>query len=153
MKRSQSALLTLLAASFITACAHLTPVTPVTPVTPAPEAMREHDTRNAFVAAAETTFAAMPNVTTPTDRWAGVLGGAGYRIEVPSTNWNGKLAVYAHGYAGIGNTLTVQDPPIRRYLIDNGYHAFDWRAASDLRRRLRQRCAAKSGVGRIGAHW
>ena len=98
--------------SLLTACANLAP---------APEASREHDKRNAFVAATETTFAAIANATRPTDRWAGVLGGAGYRIEVPTKNWNGKLAVYAHGYAGTGNTLTVQDPTIRRYLIDNGY--------------------------------
>ncbi len=96
----------------LSACAQLTP---------APEATREHDKRNAFVAATETTFAEIANATTPTDRWVGVLGGAGYRVEVPKANWNGKLAVYAHGYAGTGNTLTVQDPPIRRYLIDNGY--------------------------------
>ena len=112
MKRSQSALLTCLATSFIAACTSLTPV---------PEATREHDKRNAFVAATETAFAEIANASTPTDRWAGVLGGAGYRVEVPKTNWNGKLAVYAHGYAGTGNTLTVQDPPIRRYLIDKGY--------------------------------
>ncbi len=96
----------------LSACAQLTP---------APEATREHDKRNAFVAATETTFAEIANATTPTDRWAGVLGGAGYRVEVPKTNWNGKLAVYAHGYAGTGNTLTVQDPRIRRYLIEAGY--------------------------------
>jgi len=95
---------------------------------PAPEATREHDTRNAFVpATTDKTFAAMAGITVDTDRWSGVLGGAGYRIEVPKTNWNGKLAVYAHGYAGIGNTLTVQDPRIRRYLIEGGYA---WAASS-----------------------
>ena len=118
MKRALSALLILVGTSLLAACANLTP---------APAATREHDTRNAFVASTDTTFAAIANAATPTDRWAGVLGGAGYRIEVPTANWNGKLAVYAHGYAGIGNTLTVQDPPIRRYLIDNGYA---WAASS-----------------------
>ena len=29
--------------------------------------------------------------------------------------------LYAHGYAGDGKTLTVQDPQFRRFLIDNGY--------------------------------
>ena len=118
MKPPIAALCAIVGTSFLAACANLTP---------APAATREHDTRNAFIAATDTTFAAIANAATPTDRWAGVIGGAGYRIEVPSTNWNGKLAVYAHGYAGIGNTLTVQDPPIRRYLIDNGYA---WAASS-----------------------
>jgi hypothetical protein len=88
---------------------------------------REHDRRTAFVPSTETTFAALPGVSAETDRWAGVLGGAGYRVEVPKTNWNGRLLVYAHGYAGTGNTLSVQDPPIRRYLIENGYA---WAASS-----------------------
>ncbi len=118
MKLPIAALCAIVGTSFLAACANLTP---------APAATREHDTRNAFVAATDTTFAAIANAATPTDRWAGVLGGASYRIEVPTANWNGKLAVYAHGYAGIGNTLTVQDPPIRRYLIDNGYA---WAASS-----------------------
>ena len=119
MKLLRSSPLTLVVAPLLlTACASLVP---------APAATREHDNRNAFVAAPDSTFAAITNATTPTDRWAGVLGGAGYRIEVPTTNWNGKLAVYAHGYAGTGNALTVQDPHIRRYLIDNG---FAWAASS-----------------------
>ena len=112
MKQRHSTLLVVAAAALLSACASLAP---------SPVATREHDQRNGFIASSDTTFAALPNISTPTDRWAGVLGGAGYRIEVPTTNWNGKLAVYAHGFAGTGNTLTVQDPPIRRYLIDNGY--------------------------------
>jgi len=62
-----------------------------------------------------------------TDRWTGTLAGAGYRVEVPR-NWNGKLVMYAHGYAGMGNALAVQTPTaLRRYLIDNGYA---WAASS-----------------------
>lgn len=90
------------------------------------EDTRPHDARNDFVPA-NPEFAAMANSTTPTDRWSGVLGGAGYRIELPTTGWNGKLVMYAHGYAGTGKSLVVQDPPIRRYLIDNGYA---WAASS-----------------------
>ena len=119
INRCVRTLLSISVAVLLGACAQLAP---------APEATREHDKRNAFVpATTETTFAAMAGVTVETDRWSGVLGGAGYRVEVPTKNWNGKLAVYAHGYAGTGNTLTVQDPPIRRYLIDNGYA---WAASS-----------------------
>jgi hypothetical protein len=98
---------------------------------PAPEETRPQDAR-IFTAAAATTFAAMAPVAgdtvdvTTTSRWAGVLGGAGYRIEVP-VNWNGKLVMYAHGYAGTGVALGVANPTIRRYLIQNGYA---WAASS-----------------------
>jgi acetyl esterase/lipase len=56
-----------------------------------------------------------------TDRWTGTHNGAGYRMEVPR-NWNGRLVMYAHGYAGTGNNLTVTTPTaLRRYLVENGY--------------------------------
>jgi fermentation-respiration switch protein FrsA (DUF1100 family) len=101
---------------------------------PAPEEKRAQDDRNAFVPAAPTatTFAALAADAgdtvdnTTTSRWAGVLGGAAYRVEVPA-NWNGKLVMYAHGYAGTGNALGVSNPSIRRYLVQNGYA---WAASS-----------------------
>ena len=102
---------------------------------PVAEEKREQDNRNSFAPAdpAATTFAAMgADPATPaydpttTSRWAGVLGGAAYRVEVPA-NWNGKLVMYAHGYAGTGNALGVANPSIRRYLIQNGYA---WAASS-----------------------
>lgn len=101
---------------------------------PEPEETRAQDSRKSFVPAdaTATTFpalAAAPDDTvspSSTSRWAGVLNGAGYRIEVPQ-NWNGKLVMYAHGYAGMGNTLVVSNPQIRRYLIANGYA---WAASS-----------------------
>ncbi len=65
-------------------------------------------------------FKAMTGAAGETDRYTGTLDGAGYRVEVPK-NWNGKLVVYAHGYAGTGADLGVQMPSIRRHLIDNGY--------------------------------
>ena len=52
--------------------------------------------------------------------------GAGWRIEVPD-NWNGDLVLYAHGYAGAGATLNVQNPSLRAYFIANGYA---WAASS-----------------------
>lgn len=61
-----------------------------------------------------------------TSRWSGVLDGAGYRIEVPE-NWNGYLVMYAHGYRGTDPELTVDNPPQRQYLLDNGYA---WAASS-----------------------
>ena len=61
-----------------------------------------------------------------TSRWHGVLDGAGYRVEVPE-NWNGMLVMYAHGYRGDGSDLTVDSPPMRQYLLDNGYA---WAASS-----------------------
>ena len=97
-----------------------------------PEETRAHDTRSFTADATATTFTAMAaaagDVTdmTTTSRWAGVLGGAAYRIEVPA-NWNGKLVMYAHGYAGTGAALGVSNPSIRRYLVQNGYA---WAASS-----------------------
>ncbi|MAB23610.1 hypothetical protein EF096_15435 [Pseudomonas neustonica] len=62
-----------------------------------------------------------------TSRWSGVLNGAGYRIEVP-TNWNGMLVMYAHGFrTSAPKELRVDNPPMRRYLLDNGYA---WAASS-----------------------
>ncbi len=97
-----------------------------------PEEARPHDTRTFTADATATTFPAMEpqqadtvDVRT-THRWAGVLNGAGYRVEVPA-DWNGKLVMYAHGYAGTGATLGISNPSIRRHLIQNGYA---WAASS-----------------------
>ena len=106
----------------------------VAPIAPAPEEKRAQDTRAFTADATATTFAAMAaaagDVTdmSTTSRWAGVLNGAGYRVEVPA-NWNGKLVMYAHGFHGSSETipLFVSDPRIRRYLIQNGYA---WAASS-----------------------
>ncbi len=100
---------------------------------PLPEETRTQDSLT-FTPAnpTATTFAAMASQATDTvdmsttSRWAGVLGGASYMVEVPA-NWNGKLVMYAHGYAGTGNLLGVGAPSIRRYLIQNGYA---WAASS-----------------------
>ncbi|MET0518177.1 MAG: alpha/beta hydrolase [Burkholderiaceae bacterium] len=100
---------------------------------PVPEETRAQDSRT-FTPAnpTATTFAAMAAASgdtvdvSTTSRWAGVLGGAAYLVEVPA-NWNGKLVMYAHGYAGTGATLGVNPPSIRRYLIQNGYA---WAASS-----------------------
>lgn len=106
-------------------------------ISPPPlEETRAQDSRKDFaVSAADavaTTFAPMSqqptdatDVTT-TSRWVGVLGVSGYRVEVPA-NWNGSLVMYAHGFAGNGNVLSVNNPSIRRYLIQNGYA---WAASS-----------------------
>ena len=59
-------------------------------------------------------------------RWAGVLDGSAYMVEVPA-NWNGKLVMFAHGYAGTGPTLSVTPPGIRRHLVRSGYA---WAASS-----------------------
>jgi pimeloyl-ACP methyl ester carboxylesterase len=49
-----------------------------------------------------------------------------YEIEVPDT-WNGDVVYFAHGFRGNGPDLVVQAPPIRDYLIQNGYA---WAASS-----------------------
>ena len=97
-----------------------------------PEEARAQDALTFTADATATTFAAMAaaagDVTdmSTTSRWAGVLDGAGYRVEVPA-NWNGKLVMYAHGFAGSGAALGISNPSIRRYLIQNGYA---WAASS-----------------------
>ena len=99
---------------------------------PAPEETRAQDTRTFTADATATTFAAMSTQAgdtvdmSTTSRWAGVLSGAGYLVEVPP-NWNGKLVMYAHGFRGTGAALTVGPPSIRRYLMQNGYA---WAASS-----------------------
>jgi hypothetical protein len=103
------------------------------PAPAVPEETRAQDTRT-FTPAnpAATTFDAMAAAagdtvdTSTTSRWAGVLNGASYLVEVPA-NWNGKLVMYAHGYAGTGTALNVGPPSIRRWLIQNGYA---WAASS-----------------------
>jgi hypothetical protein len=103
---------------------------------PGPEETRAQDSRNSFAPsaadAAATTFSAQAAaagdsvVMSTTSRWQGVLNGSLYKVEVPA-NWNGQLVMYAHGYRGTGNGLTTDAPPIRRWLIQNGYA---WAAAS-----------------------
>ena len=99
---------------------------------PEPEETRAQDSRSFTADATVTTFAAMaaaPGDTVDmasTSRYAGVLDGAAYYVEVPA-NWNGKLVMYAHGYRGTGAALTVSPPSIRRHLIQQGYA---WAASS-----------------------
>ncbi len=100
---------------------------PTPPAPVVPEETRAQDSKVYTPAApGATTFADMAGVVVGTDRWAGVLNGASYQIEVPVA-WNGKLVMYAHGYAGEGAALNVGPPTIRRYLIENGYA---WAASS-----------------------
>jgi ankyrin repeat protein len=60
----------------------------------------------------------------------GKYDGGLYRVEIPD-NWNGELALYAHGFvsnAGAsGSMLRVGNSPIREHLIKNG---FAWAASS-----------------------
>jgi len=100
-----------------------------------PEEARPHDSYAYAPSATDavaTTFPALAAASSDavdmgtTSRWAGVLHNAFYHIEVP-VNWNGKLVMYAHGYAGEGLTLAETDPAIRRHLIQLGYA---WAASS-----------------------
>jgi hypothetical protein len=58
--------------------------------------------------------------------YAAIENGAAYRIEVP-LNWNGELALYAHGYRGTGTTVFVDSAPLRAHFIAKG---FAWAASS-----------------------
>ena len=120
--------LSLIAAAALTACGGSDD-----DLAAAPEETRAQDSRT-FAPAnpTATTFNAMAAAAgdtvdmSTTSRWAGVLNNASYQVEVPA-NWNGKLVMYAHGYAGTGAALGVGAPSIRRYLIQNGYA---WAASS-----------------------
>ena len=77
-----------------------------------------------FVDESKLPFDALPGLST--ERVWGVHKGAGYRLEVPS-DWNGSLVLWAHGYRGTGLELTVDNHPLRPFLIQNGYA---WAASS-----------------------
>lgn len=77
-----------------------------------------------FVDESKLPFDALPGVAT--DRFWGVHTGAGYRIEVPH-DWNGSLVMWAHGFRGDGLELTVDNHPLRAFLVANGYA---WGASS-----------------------
>ncbi|HEX7304461.1 hypothetical protein [Lentzea sp.] len=64
----------------------------------------------------------------PTRVLQGVHSHAGYVIEVPP-RWNGRLAMWAHGYRGTGKVLTVDAPSygLRQQWLDEGYA---WAASS-----------------------
>jgi len=88
---------------------------------------RLHDTRVFVVDERTLPFEALPDAKVESDRYWGVLEGAGYQIEVPK-QWNGMLVLYAHGYVGAVATLTVSPPgALRRHLIERGYA---WAASS-----------------------
>ncbi|HET9078188.1 MAG TPA: hypothetical protein VFN68_14720 [Acidimicrobiales bacterium] len=53
-------------------------------------------------------------------------GQSAYRVEVPR-HWNGTLVMFAHGYAGTGTTVGVDDATLRQYYVD---HGFAWAASS-----------------------
>lgn len=77
-----------------------------------------------FVDQTKLPFTALPGL--PAQQLWGVHNGAGYRVEVPSS-WNGKLVMWAHGYRGTGLELTVDNHPLRAFLLQQGYA---WAASS-----------------------
>lgn len=79
-----------------------------------------------FVDESKLPFGALPGIES-TRHW-GVHKGAGYRIEVPS-GWTSDdgLVLWAHGFRGDGLELTVDNHPLRAYLLANG---FAWAASS-----------------------
>jgi pimeloyl-ACP methyl ester carboxylesterase len=80
-------------------------------------------------------FAALPGA----QAIFGEYEGAGYQIEVPDA-WNGEVVYYAHGFRGNPPALTVSFPPLRDYLIANGYA---WAASSYSRNGYEPGAAAR----------
>lgn len=85
-------------------------------------ALSNADPKQWFIDESKLPFTALPGATA----YWGVHTNAGYLAEVPE-NWNGKLVMYAHGFAGTGPELGVSPPPLRHHLIANG---FAWAASS-----------------------
>jgi pimeloyl-ACP methyl ester carboxylesterase len=52
----------------------------------------------------------------------GVLGNAGWRIEIPA-QWNGELVMWAHGFRGTDTRLYFEpeEVPFRTWLLEQGY--------------------------------
>ena len=64
---------------------------------------------------------------TPVSRvYSGVRNGASFHLEVP-LDWNGEVAVWAHGYNGEGPLLCAGAPSLREHWIRAGYA---WAASS-----------------------
>lgn len=95
----------------------------VVPVVPA-SAVQAAPPPQYFIDESKLPFDPIPGIAT--DRYWGVHAGAGYRIEVPH-DWNGDLVMWAHGFRGDGLELTVDNHPLRPFLIANGYA---WAASS-----------------------
>lgn len=77
-----------------------------------------------FINESKLPFDPLPGIDS--ERFWGILSGAGYRIEVPA-NWNGDLVVWTHGYRGEILELTVDNPLFRDWFLENGYA---WAASS-----------------------
>ncbi|HSK95282.1 MAG TPA: hypothetical protein VK891_01585 [Euzebyales bacterium] len=107
-----------LLAALLTLALLLSTVAPVAAAGTAPEP-------EWFVDESTLPFDPLPGFDDAQREW-GVVDGAGYRIEVPAA-WNGALVMWAHGYRGEGPELTVDNHPLRQYLLANG---FAWAASS-----------------------
>ena len=78
-----------------------------------------------FVDETRLPFDPLPGFEDAVQHW-GIHQDAGFRVEVPA-DWNGDLVMWAHGFRGDGLELTVDNHPIREYLLANGYA---WGASS-----------------------
>lgn len=101
-----------------------------------PELERVHDGRSFTAAEPSEEMLKLLNAGLNAEIYAGLhkgeRGDASYIIQVPNganggTPWNGVLVMYAHGYRGEGEELTVTPPRIAKNLIEAGYA---WAASS-----------------------
>src|SRR5262249_54403046 len=92
---------------------------PRSPSSAPPVAVRSHDARHFNVAESALPFTALEGGPA-SDRWWGIEGNAGYRVEVPAER-NGRLVLYAQGWRGSGEALTPVMPRFRAELLAAGY--------------------------------
>jgi pimeloyl-ACP methyl ester carboxylesterase len=123
IRRSTELLVLVLSCVLLASCSGASPHVPSSPTSSSGGSTQ----LKPFVDESNLPFEPIPG--TAAKQYWGVQEGAGYRIEVPD-DWNGQLLLFAHGFHGDGPELTVDDPPIRGYLVRNG---FAW-AASSYRR-------------------
>lgn len=123
MRRVTDLLAMVLSCALLASCSGAPPRAPSSPAPSSGEPTQPEP----FVDESKLPFEPIPG--TAAKRHWGVQRGAGYRIELPD-DWNGQLLMFAHGFHGDGPELTVDNPPIREYLMRNG---FAW-AASSYRR-------------------
>jgi hypothetical protein len=89
---------------------------------PNPNVAASPDASGTAIPTTDPQFSAWPGAKA----YYGQSNGAVYQVEIPD-NWTGAVVFYLHGSHEDSNTLWVEQPPIRGWLVRNGYA---WAASS-----------------------